>query len=397
MLILQRRLIKSLPRYKRNLCSSHVHNCCNYSTNTGETFYNITPQIESKINRNLHLKEKHPLSIIRTRIQSCPSLNSFKRFDNISPKVSTLHNFDALLIPNDHISRSLTDTYYYDRETVLRTHTTAHQVPLLMEGHEKFLITGDVYRRDDIDATHYPVFHQMDGVKLFHLGQTPVFTREDIVKELKSDLETMIQYLFGNRVTSMRWIDEYFPFTDPSFELEIEFNGEWLEVLGCGLIRESILTNAGKDKSEYQGYAFGLGLERLAMILFNIPDIRLFWSTDPRFLSQFESIDPNNPNDIVHFKPYSKYPLCYKDISFWLPTAKFADNDFYEIVRNIAGDLAESVKIVDNFTHPKTGRTSKCYRINYRSIDRTLTNEEIDQIQWKLRDEIVAKLGVELR
>jgi phenylalanyl-tRNA synthetase alpha chain len=157
------------------------------------------------------------------------------------------------------------------------------------------------------------------------------------------------------------------------------------------------LTNAGKDKSEYQGYAFGLGLERLAMILFNIPDIRLFWSTDPRFLSQFESIDPNNPNDIVHFKPYSKYPLCYKDISFWLPTAKFADNDFYEIVRNIAGDLAESVKIVDNFTHPKTGRTSKCYRINYRSIDRTLTNEEIDQIQWKLRDEIVAKLGVELR
>lgn len=316
--------------------------------------------------------------------------------DNLPPKVPVKHNFDALLIPEDHVSRGTTDTYYYDKDTVLRTHMTAHQVPLLLEGHSKFLVTGDVYRRDDIDSTHYPVFHQMDGVKLFNLQETG-FTREDIARELKSDLETMIQHLFGDRVTRMRWIDEYFPFTDPSYELEIEFNGEWLEVLGCGLIREAILTNAGFDVTKYQGYAFGLGLERLAMIMFNVPDIRLFWSTDSRFLTQFQNIDVNNPKDLISFKPYSKYPACYKDVSCWIPSESFADNDVYELVRNVAGDLVESVKIVDQFVHPKTGRTSKCYRINYRSMDRSLTNEEIDLIQWKLRDEMVSRLGVELR
>lgn len=236
----------------------------------------------------------------------------------------------------------------------------------------------------------------MDGVKLFNMRETGM-TRDDIVRELKNDLETMIRHVFAGRVTQMKWIDEYFPFTEPSFELEIEFNGQWMEVLGCGLIREFILTNAGKDIAEYQGYAFGLGLERLAMIMFNIPDIRLFWSTDQRFLSQFANINVNDPGDLISFKPYSKYPACYKDVSCWLPSDSFADNDLYELVRNVAGDLVESVKVESSFVHPKTNRLSKCYRINYRSMDRNLTNEEIDQIQWKLRDAMVEKLGIELR
>lgn len=130
------------------------------------------------------------------------------------------------------------------------------------------------------------------------------------------------------------------------------------------------------------GWAFGLGLERIAMILYSIPDIRLFWSTDERFISQFTD------KEITTFQPYSKYPSCFKDVSFW--TAQGLDlheNDFCDVVRDVAGDLVEDVKKVrlavwfssnhndldpqiDSFVHPKTNRTSLCYRINYRSMDR---------------------------
>jgi len=101
------------------------------------------------------------------------------------------------------------------------------------------------------------------------------------------------------------------------------------------------------------------------MILYSIPDIRLFWSTDPRFLSQFKE------GEITTFKPYSKYPSCFKDVSFWLPQqGGLHENDFCDLVRDVAGDLVEDVKKIDAFVHPKTGRSSLCYRVNYRSMDR---------------------------
>jgi len=197
----------------------------------------------------------------------------------------------------------------------------------------------------------------------------------------------------------MRWIDTYFPFTHPSFELEIFYQNEWLEVLGCGVVQPAIISNAtGKDPRRTPGWAFGLGLERLAMVLFSIPDIRLFWSTDGRFHNQFASGDMN-----VTFVPYSKYPPCFKDISFWIPKDEatqnllFHVNDLNEGVRDIAGDLVEQVELVDEFVHPKTGRTSHCYRIKYRSMDRNLTNEEIDLLQDRVREFARETLGVELR
>ena len=135
-------------------------------------------------------------------------------------------------------------------------------------------------------------------------------------------------HLFGD--VPMRWNDDYFPFTEPSFELEVYYNDAWLEVLGCGVIHPEVLDNA--ELSGKQGWAFGLGLERLAMVLFGIPDIRLFWSTDPRFQSQFTD------GKITTFFPYSKYPSCYKDVSFWLPEGSasapvnhFHSNDVYEV------------------------------------------------------------------
>lgn len=167
------------------------------------------------------------------------------------------------------------------------------------------------------------------------------------------------------------------------------------------------------------GWAFGLGLERIAMVLFGIPDIRLFWSQDPRFLQQF------NAGQITSFKPYSKNPPCYQDISFWLPDnssgfAKFHENDFCEIVRDVAGDLAEETTLVsilfglyvdtvfwtdasiynsqvDSFTHPKTGRQSLCYRINYRSMDRNVTTKEARDYTQQIEDAAKTKMGIVVR
>ncbi len=168
----------------------------------------------------------------------------------------------------------------------------------------------------------------------------------------------------------MRWVDAYFPFTEPSLELEIFFNNNWLEVLGCGVLRDGVVAKSGKNPELLRGWAFGIGLERLAMKLFNINDIRLFWSNDERFIKQFKD------DKIISFKPYSKYPTCYKDISFYVPS-DFNENDFFEVIRNAAGDLVEDVKCVDTFENKKTNKISKCFRILYRSMDRSLTNSEV--------------------
>jgi len=314
---------------------------------------------------------------------------SFTLFEDLPPVVTTTQNFDQLRIPVDHVSRQKTDTYYLNPETVLRCHTSAHQVDLLpRHEHEgQFLVTGDVYRRDEIDASHYPVFHQMEGVRLFDASTT---TQDEILADLKGGLEGMAQHLFGAD-TQTKWVDEYFPFTDPSLELEVFYQDDWMEVLGCGVIHPEVIETAGLDPRKVTGWAFGLGLERLAMVLFGIPDIRLFWTTDPRFHDQFQD------GKITKFESYSKYPPCLKDMSFWLAEDEFIENDLSELVREVAGDLVERMELTDSFVHPKTGRSSHCYRITYRSMDRSLTNEEIDVMQEQVRSLTQQRFGVELR
>lgn len=154
------------------------------------------------------------------------------------------------------------------------------------------------------------------------------------------------------------------------------------------MYHQDVLRNAGREESSF-GLAFGLGLERWAMKVFDIPDIRLFWSKDERFLNQFSA-----RKGISKFKSFSKFPICYKDISFWVPD-NFEENDFFEIARDIGGDLIEKVDKVDKFT--KNGRTSYCFRLNYRSMERSLTNEEIDELQFRIRDKALEILKVELR
>merc|ERR1712216_222864 len=237
---------------------------------TGDPHNNVSDYIYQRLGINLHQRPDHPLGILKNVIgdyfDSKFGNNSFKRFDDIHPIVSTFENFDSVLVPKDHISRSVNDTYYVNADSVLRCHTSAHQHEKLKGGEKQFLVTGDVYRRDSIDATHFPVFHQMEGVRVFEKEEWESKGVEavDLAKdELKATLEGLARKLFGD--VEMRWVDAYFPFTEPSIELEIFYMGDWLEVLGCGVMEKQILDNC--DLGDKKAWAFGLGLERLAMVL----------------------------------------------------------------------------------------------------------------------------------
>ena len=341
----------------------------------------------------------------------------FSVHEQITPVVTLEQNFDSLLVPKDHVSRKKSDSYYVDSSHMLRAHTSAHQTDLIKMGLDNFLVVGDVYRRDEIDATHYPVFHQVEGVRLmdqqmasglqlFESGDRDASKQGvhtlDAARLVEADLKECLlglaKHLFGDH-TQYRWVDCYFPFTHPSWELEVLHNGDWLEVLGCGVMEQEILFSAGvHDKV---GWAFGLGLERLAMVLYGIPDIRLFWSSDTGFLSQFREASPDTR---VLYKAHSKFPQCTNDLSFWLPSKEtkeeeelFSPNDFYDLVRDVGGDIVEQVRLVDEFTHPKTGRTSQCYRIVYRHMSKTLTQAEANEIHKSIEDAAVKSLDVTIR
>ncbi|XP_011866566.1 PREDICTED: probable phenylalanine--tRNA ligase, mitochondrial [Vollenhovia emeryi] len=394
---------------------------------TTDDWTNITPNIIAKLGRNLHVQQHHPLSLLRQRVvnyfygrfRGTSGTPSFSIHDNICPVVTVQQNFDSLLVPKDHPSRRKTDCYFVNQDTLLRAHTTAHQAELISMGLNNFLVVGDVYRRDEIDRTHYPVFHQVDAVRLctsrevFHSvddseslqlfehrgtesAEKQACHSLEAVKvmeqELKSTLTSLAQAIFGEDV-QCRWVDQYFPFTHPSWELEILHNDTWLEILGCGIMRQEILQKSGAV--DRIGWAFGLGLERLAMHLYNIPDIRLFWSNDAGFLNQFKVDDPNAR---IQYKPVSVYPPCTNHMSFWLPEdGSYSSHDFYDIVREIGGDTIEQISLIDEFVHPKMKKTSHCYSVVYRHMERTLTQREVNRIHEKIERATVAKLNVVIR
>ncbi|KAK5018974.1 phenylalanyl-tRNA synthetase alpha subunit, mitochondrial [Cryomyces antarcticus] len=481
-----------------------------------DEWMNAPSSILSSISRRLHLQPDHPITITRKLIESRFPAPTYQKHNTLFPIVSVAQNFDSLGFPTDHVGRSRNDTYYINKSTVLRTHTSAHQADTFRANtSEGFLISADVYRRDAIDRSHYPIFHQMEGARTWSRSAVPEGTtlaqqvwddlktipKHDLVVEdpnpsfhpdrnplqsdrhspeeaeavathLKRSLEDVVVTIFSaaraaaaggfsappSEPLKVRWVEAYFPFTSPSWELEVFWQNDWLEVLGCGVVRQRLLDSVGVP--DRVGWAFGIGLERIAMLLFEIPDIRLFWSRDPRFLDQFrERVDGN----ITRFKEFSKYPPAPRDVAFWLPKSTaaastpdsrnephsapnpagglapesasnapasstttnspsasvsstsapppstassstaatthppFHENDLTELVRATAGDLAESVTLIDAFAHPKTGRQSRCYRIVYRSLERTLTSEEVAGLHERIGRELVARWGVELR
>jgi phenylalanyl-tRNA synthetase alpha chain len=303
-----------------------------------------------------------------------------------------------LLIPSTHPARSKSDTYYANENTVLRTHTSAHQNELLSKGHTSFLVTGDVYRKDEIDSRHYPVFHQMEMLTL--LNDKDI----DPVEELKKILSGLVDYLFPK--CEYRFNPDYFPFTDPSFEIEVKYQDKWLEILGCGVVQNAILDANGYGNRK--AIAVGLGIDRLVMIFADIPDIRYLWSTHEKFINQFSD------GKIKTFKMYSNLPSQTKDISFFVPkidlecdvnnkqTKWLKENDFFELIRDNSDDMLEEVKLMDSFYNSKLLKYSRTYRLTYSPKDATIKNPgEFSQLCNKMQDDIrkivMEKMDVVLR
>lgn len=348
------------------------------------SYSNIPTFIEEKIDRKLHNQKNHPIEIIKTHIyQYFHTLNyKFDTFDDLNPVVSVEDNFDKLLIPLTHPARSKSDTYYINEKEVLRTHTSAHQNELLSKGYTSFLITGDVYRKDEIDTHHYPVFHQME---MF------TFVDTDPITELKKILSGLIEYLFPN--CQYRFNDDYFPFTNPSYEMEVEYRGKWMEILGGGIVHKEILNAHGLNG---RAIAAGFGLDRLAMIFCDIYDIRYLWSTHERFLNQFAD------GKLNQFRPYSVLPDQYKDISFYIMDMIdgkwIEENDFYELIRNIPN--IKEVKLIDSYYNKKLNQYSRTYRLTYAANEEKDSGEltkYVNTTQEQLRILIKESLSIMLR
>ena len=191
------------------------------------------------------------------------------------------HNFEALNIPKHHPARDMQDTFFIDPITVLRTHTSNVQVHIMEEEEPpiRYIVPGRVYRNEAIGYKSYCLFHQVEGIYV---------NNQVSFGELKGCLEYFVKHMFGPKKKT-RFRPSYFPFTEPSAEVDIwdENRGEWMEILGCGMVNPQVLKNVGYDTKKYRGYAFGMGVERIAMLKFGIDDIRHFYSGDVRFLSQF--------------------------------------------------------------------------------------------------------------
>lgn len=195
------------------------------------------------------------------------------------PEMETdYYNFEALNTPPDHPARDMQDTFYLPDGNLLRTHTSAVQIHH-MEDHEppiRIAAPGRCYRRDTEDATHAAVFHQ---IEILAVDKGLTFT------DLKGTIKVFIEQMFGD--VPIRFRASYFPFTEPSAEVDVQWKGRWLEVLGCGMVDPNVLKNVGYDPEVYTGFAAGFGVERFAMVLHQIDDIRRLYTSDLRFLRQF--------------------------------------------------------------------------------------------------------------
>ena len=189
------------------------------------------------------------------------------------------HNFEALNIPSHHPARAMHDTFYFNANTLLRTHTSGVQVRTMEKQQPPIRIVcpGRVYRCD-YDQTHSPMFHQVEGL---------LVDKEISFADLKGTLEQFLREFFEEDL-EVRFRPSYFPFTEPSIEVDIKRqDGKWMEVLGCGVVHPKVFEAVGIDPEEYTGFAFGMGVERLAMLRYGVNDLRLFFENDLRFLGQF--------------------------------------------------------------------------------------------------------------
>jgi len=243
---------------------------------------------------NIPVGTRHPINLVRKRIIDIFHRLSFSVEDG--PEIEDdWHNFTALNMPENHPARDMQDTFYINQnpDWLLRTHTSNVQIREMEKGHLpiRIICPGRVYRNETISARAHCFFHQVEGL---YIDEHVSFA------DLKQTLYFFVQELFGKDV-KIRFRPSYFPFTEPSAEMDISClicNGEgcrvckhtgWVEILGCGMIHPKVLDNCNIDSNKYTGFAFGMGIERIAMLLYQINDLRLFSENDVRFLRQFTS------------------------------------------------------------------------------------------------------------
>ena len=232
----------------------------------------------------------HPLSIVQNDMIELFRSMGFDVVDG--PEVETdFYNFQALNVPEDHPARDMQDTFYLGEGIMLRTQTSATQIRTMMNMKPpiRMVCPGRVFRADEVDATHSPVFHQMEGL---------VVDKGITMCDLKGCLEQFAHVIYGDD-TKVKFRPSFFPFTEPSVEVDVscsECGGKgcrvckgsgWIEILGAGMVHPNVLRSCGIDPDEYSGFAFGIGLDRLATTRYKISDIRLLFENDLRFLRQF--------------------------------------------------------------------------------------------------------------
>lgn len=239
----------------------------------------------------IEMGHRHPLNQTMEQLEDLFRHMGFSVIDG--PEIETVaNNFDRLNSPDDHPSRDLSDTFYIDSETLLRTHTSPVQVRTMMNQKPpiRMVSAGRTFRFDDVDDTHSPMFHQIEGL---------VVDKNVSMANLIDTINVFIKNLFGEEFET-RFRPHYFPFTEPSMEVDVScfnckgagceacnFTGWSMELLGCGMVHPQVLANCGIDPEEYTGFAFGMGVDRITMVKYGIPNIRLLYDNDQRFLKQF--------------------------------------------------------------------------------------------------------------
>ncbi|BAM39883.1 phenylalanyl-tRNA synthetase [Theileria orientalis strain Shintoku] len=445
-----------------------------YKTQSGlNSNLKIPQHFQDKISRRLDTSPSNPIGIIAQHIKDffnsyqdvVISSRKFDFFTVESNPVSISQNFDELQVPLDHVSRDPSDTYYLDHEYIekykeykskayldiinsekngvygrdliesmassfghsryrlLPTHTTSHITGFLKRGIPQALYSGQVFRRDEIDAQHYPVFHQMDGYLLFSREDVEALRKleeykgfgdsEVILRHLKRTLESLVSYMYGFvkfvaktpsehyekvlfSALEKQWDDKAtFPFTYPSSEYYISNDGEMTELLGCGVLKNIILENNLPKRGKYVGgWAFGIGLERMAMVLCKIFDIRQFWETDERFTRQYESSYADGILPI--FSKYSKNPPVTRDISFYLSDA-FDEERFKNAILENGKGYVEGVEFISSYFNDKLQRKSLCYRVTYRGFNENLTNSFVNELHDLAIDSVKHRFNLIIR
>ena len=283
---------KKLGSLLNNLKNSAQQKVDDLKSNSSTTFDNLKINDISRPGDPIEIGSRHPISIVKNRIIDIFSKVGFELSEG--PEIEDdWHNFTALNLPKDHPARDMQDTFFIqqDPDILLRTHTSSVQVRYLEDNPPplKIISPGRVYRNEAISSRSHCIFHQIEGI---YVDENVSF----------ADLKQMILYftksMFGK--SKLRFRPSFFPFTEPSAEVDIYWGLEtetdyritkgtgWLEIMGCGMVDPNVLQNCNIDSEKYTGYAFGLGIERIAMLIYQIPDIRLFFENDVRFLNQFK-------------------------------------------------------------------------------------------------------------